>query len=358
MIFTSSLLLFFTCTWMLSECIVEEDIYALVGKEAKLYFDYNLDWNNINIQNDGGVLASIQKKPTDMKISFSGKNGIDAKSLPETNKILVTIKNVNSSYNGNITMLETTTGLPLKLWRVHVLEGLPANPVIKGSSPTWAGQDYELNCISDSFGVVSKYLWYKGGQLLTSSTKYNVTGNKLTIGKIRPEDSTNLTCVLGITDDIRSNNSAVFFVNVWHGPDNITITSEPPGFTVEDGKPITLFCSATCNPPCNFQWSGLVTAMEASIKVDYNASNQNGPYNCTATNPKSAVTNKKSHIVFLNSEKYVTSAIIKTESTKDTSQEEGGVSGLSSGGRTKDSNLLALFYMVLMISIPCLKTVV
>ncbi|KAL3880171.1 hypothetical protein ACJMK2_032436 [Sinanodonta woodiana] len=348
--FFTSLLLFFICTWRISECTAE-DVYALAHKEAKLYFDYSQDWNQTIINKGGDTLAYIYTTLTDIKLTLAGKDGISVKYINETNQGMVTIGNISSYYAGIINMSDLTERL-LKQWHVHVLERPPANPIIRESSPPWAGQDYQLNCSVDSFGVtVSK--WYNGGHLLTPDTKYNVTGNKLTIRNLQREDRPKLTCVVVINEDIQSNSSDIFSVDVLYGPDKIKITSEPPDFAIEDGKSITLKCDATCHPPCHFQWSGLRNAKGSSLDVQYTTSNQNGPYSCTATNPKSA-TKIKGETVYLNSGKQVNETFIMTESSRDASQEDGKL-GQSSGGRSRDSNLLAFVHINLMIIISYVK---
>ncbi|KAL3880172.1 hypothetical protein ACJMK2_032437 [Sinanodonta woodiana] len=311
--FFTSLLLFFTCTWMISECTAE-DVYALANKEGKLYFDYSQDWNKTIIKKGGDILASIEKTSTNMTIKSAGKEGIGVKYIDTQNQVMVTIRKVSSNNAGSIIMYDARSGRLLKQWNVHVLERPLANPIIRESSPPWAGEDYQLNCSGDSFGV-KESKWYNGGHQLKPDAKYSVTGTKLTIRNIQREDRPKLTCVAVINDDIQSNTSDILSVDVLYGPNIIKITSEPPDFAIEDGKSITLKCDATCHPPCHFQWSGLIYAIGSSLEVQYTTSNQNGPYSCTATNPKSA-TKIKGETVYLNSGKQVTETFVMTESSR------------------------------------------
>ncbi|XP_056002522.1 uncharacterized protein LOC125661645 [Ostrea edulis] len=158
-----------------------------------------------------------------------------------------------------------------------VVKGKPTQPDITGVLNITENSDIMLTCSSNSTSrpsyyrktVSLNYIWYRNNTVIDSETRMT-----LRIPRISRDVRFNkYSCQA--KESIESEKSEEIQINVWYGPNSVTISPLPPvdkTVSVKDGDYIGPYhCSADCNPPCSIQWKDKLSN-GTSIEAESNGS--------------------------------------------------------------------------------------
>ncbi|XP_067659527.1 carcinoembryonic antigen-related cell adhesion molecule 1-like [Haliotis asinina] len=143
----------------------------------------------------------------------------------------------------------------------------PSEPnIITTAADTVSGDPVNLTCSTTSrslptdqslypYTLTTSYTWRRNNRSVDSSVdnRVHVDGQFLTIDYVTKEDKGVYSCQSG-EEGLLSDWSQGYTLNVLYGPDQIQFDGTRDKLEVEEGKPITVRCSADCNPACTVTW--------------------------------------------------------------------------------------------------------
>ncbi|XP_067656548.1 cell adhesion molecule 4-like [Haliotis asinina] len=131
------------------------------------------------------------------------------------------------------------------------------------------------------------YIWRREGALLKSGDESPTGGDEMTISHVKRENQGDNYSCQAVEEGLESDWSLGHVLDVLHGPVQILFEGTRE---VEEGKPLTVICSADCNPACTVTWwdtsrqmviTGHVEAVLSMPAVDVCVS---GQYTCHVNN--------------------------------------------------------------------------
>ncbi len=181
---------------------------------------------------------------------FNGEPLSDSAHINGSHSNVLNIVNVQTNDTGIFSLLTTNavgvaTAAVAKLTVV-----LPPTFAIQPTNSVWiAGSNYSLASLAMGAGPLS-YQWYRNGAMLTDNARFTGTAsNVLTVTAIQTADAGNYTVVA--TNFGGAVTSDVGVITVVVPP---TITTQPRGWSIPIGLPVTLNAAASGTAPLSYQW--------------------------------------------------------------------------------------------------------
>ncbi|XP_046548169.1 cell adhesion molecule 4-like [Haliotis rubra] len=94
------------------------------------------------------------------------------------------------------------------------------------------------------------YIWRRNRTLLASGDGSPTGGDDLTITHVSRENQGDIYSCQTVEEGLKSNWSHGHVLDVLYGPDQIQFDGTSDKLEGEEGKPVTVRCSADCNPAC------------------------------------------------------------------------------------------------------------
>ncbi|XP_067657545.1 uncharacterized protein [Haliotis asinina] len=178
-----------------------------------------------------------------------------------------------------------------------VIAQKPATPTITGPASNVSGENVTLTCSSSSISLppdhpplTMTYIWRRNMTLLESADESPTGGDDLTITHVSRENHGDTYSCKAVEEGLESDWSHGHVLNVLYGPDQIHFNGTRSKLEVEEGKPVTVRCSADCNPTCTVTWwdtsrQVVITGhREAVLSIPAVDGSLSGQYTCHVNN--------------------------------------------------------------------------
>ncbi|XP_067652709.1 neural cell adhesion molecule 2-like [Haliotis asinina] len=144
--------------------------------------------------------------------------------------------------------------------QVLAVEQKPATPTITGPASPVSGENVTLTCSSSSSRSLPPiyppptmtYIWRRNMTLLESGDESPTGRDDLTITHVSRENHGDIYRCQAVEEGLESDWSYGHVLDVLYGPDQIHFNGTRG--KLEEGKPVTMGCSADCNPACTVTW--------------------------------------------------------------------------------------------------------
>ncbi|XP_067656240.1 uncharacterized protein [Haliotis asinina] len=160
-----------------------------------------------------------------------------------------------------------------------------------------SGDPVNLTCSTTSRSLPTdqslntSYTWRRNNRSVDSrvDNRVQVDGQFLTVDHVTKEDKGVYSCQSG-EEGLLSDWSQGYTLNVLYGPDQIQFDGTRDKLQVEEGKPVTVRCSADCNPACSVTWwdtsrQVVITGhREAVLSIPVVDVSVSGQYTCHVNN--------------------------------------------------------------------------
>ncbi|XP_067654058.1 carcinoembryonic antigen-related cell adhesion molecule 2-like [Haliotis asinina] len=145
---------------------------------------------------------------------------------------------------------------------VLVVAQRPTTPTITGPASPVSGENVTLTCSNSSSRslppdhpqLTMTYIWRRDRTLLESGDESPTGGDNLTITQVSGENQGDTYSCQAVEEGLESDWSHEHVLDVLYGPDQIQFHGTRDKLQVEEGKPVTVRCSADCNPACTVTW--------------------------------------------------------------------------------------------------------
>ncbi|XP_067658046.1 transmembrane and immunoglobulin domain-containing protein 1-like [Haliotis asinina] len=181
--------------------------------------------------------------------------------------------------------------------QVVVVAQKPSTPTITGPASPVSGENVTLTCSSSSRSLppdhpplTMTYIWRRDSTLPESSDESLTSGDDLTITHVRRENQGDNYSCQAVEEGLESDWSLGHVLDVPYGPVQILFEGTRDKLEVEEGKPLTVRCSADCNPACTVTWWDTSTQMvitghrEAVLSMPAVDVSVSGQYTCLGNN--------------------------------------------------------------------------
>ncbi|XP_067666049.1 cell adhesion molecule 4-like [Haliotis asinina] len=181
--------------------------------------------------------------------------------------------------------------------QVLVVVQKPTTPTITGPASPVSGENVTLTCSSssrvlpqDHHPLTMTYIWMRDRPLLESGDESPTGGDDLIITHVSRENQGDTYRCQAVEEGLESDWSHGHVLDVLYGPDQIQFHGTRDKLGVEEGKPVTVRCSADCNPACTVTWwdtsrqmviTGQREAVLSTPAIDVSVS---GQYTCHVNN--------------------------------------------------------------------------
>ncbi|XP_071095973.1 sialic acid-binding Ig-like lectin 12 [Haliotis cracherodii] len=137
----------------------------------------------------------------------------------------------------------------------------PTTPDVTGPASAVSGENVTLTCSSFSMSLPADhpplnmtYTWRRNRALLESGDRSHTDGHVMTITHISRENPRDIYTCQAVEEGLKSDWSHGHVLEVHYGPDQIQFNGASDRLKVVEGDPLTVICSADCNPACTVTW--------------------------------------------------------------------------------------------------------
>ncbi|XP_071115816.1 uncharacterized protein [Haliotis cracherodii] len=278
---------------------------------TRVGYDVNLTMNPANISNsyfvwrNGSVkLLVVIPKSRRVKVLNTSDTGYTTRirhtgedSLSQTGQLVFTIYNITvqdaATYYCQGSRNQTVAGCR----QILVVSQKPTTPNITGRASAVSGEKVTLTCFSssrslppDHLPLNMTYTWRRNRTLLVSVDGPHTGGDVLTITHISRENQGDIYTCQAVEEGLESDWSHGHVLDVHYGPDQIQFNGASDRLKAEEGKPITVRCSADCHPACTVTWwdtsrqRGITGQREAVLYIPAVDRSVSGQYTCHVNN--------------------------------------------------------------------------
>ncbi|XP_071115738.1 cell adhesion molecule CEACAM5-like [Haliotis cracherodii] len=314
---------------------------------TRVGYDVNLTMNPANVSNsyfvwrNGSVkLLVVIPKSHRVKVLNSSDTGYTTRirytgedSLSQTGQLVFTIYNITvqdaATYYCQGSRNQTVAGCR----QILVVSQKPTTPDVTGPASAVSGENVTLTCSSFSQSLppdhpplnmtytwrrnrtllesvdgshiggdvlpithISRkkqgdiYTWRRNRTMLVSGDGPHTGGDVLTITHISRENQGDIYTCQAVEEGLESDWSHGHVLEVQYGPDQIQFNETSDRLYVEEGDPLTVRCSADCNPACTVTWwdtsrQRVITGQrEAVLYIPAVDRSVSGQYTCHANN--------------------------------------------------------------------------
>ncbi|XP_048253979.1 neural cell adhesion molecule 2-like [Haliotis rufescens] len=181
-------------------------------------------------------------------------------SPSQTGQLRFTIYNVTVQDAGTYYCQGSRKQIVLGCRQILVVLQKPTTPSITGPASAVSGENVTLTCSSsrslplDHPQLAMTYTWRRNRTLLESGDGSDTGGDVLTITHISRENQGDIYTCQAVEEGLESDWSHGHVLEVHYGPDQIKFNGASDRLKAEEGDPLTVRCSAECNPACTVTW--------------------------------------------------------------------------------------------------------
>ncbi|XP_071111452.1 sialic acid-binding Ig-like lectin 10 [Haliotis cracherodii] len=215
----------------------------------------------------------------------------------QTGHLRFTIYNVTVQDAGSYYCQGTNYQMVPGCRQILVVSRKPTTASVTGPISAISGENVTLTCSSSSRSLPPDhpqlnmtYNWRRNRTLLESGDGSHTGGDVLTITHISRENRGDIYTCQAVEEGLESDWSHGHVLDVHYGPDQIQFNPASDRLKAEEGKPITVRCSADCHPACTVTWwdtsrQRVITGQrEAVLYIPAVDRSVSGQYTCHANN--------------------------------------------------------------------------
>ncbi|XP_046562608.1 cell adhesion molecule 4-like isoform X2 [Haliotis rubra] len=177
---------------------------------------------------------------------------------------------------------------------LSVITEKPSQPKITGPASADSGGRVTLTCSSSSRSLppdhpplTMTYIWRRNSEKIQEGKDVHVAGPNLIMRHISKAEDGNYSCQ-AVEEGLESDWSHGHDLDVQYGPEQILFNGTTSTVTAAAGAPLTVRCSADCNPACTVTWWNtsrhrLVTGHREAV-LSTPAVDRSGQYICHVYN--------------------------------------------------------------------------
>ncbi|KAL3885994.1 hypothetical protein ACJMK2_026021 [Sinanodonta woodiana] len=284
--------------YVMGDAEIVENVISIPGCST------TLEWILAKNYNDAFVTSIIVINANGSKIAekkdMTCKNGPDSSIYCEVRNIsdkewrfVVVLLNVTEANSGKYTGEIKYGSMKInRTIQINVIE----KPKIKEVQASILHEPLRIKCsVEGEFKNLSFY-WKLNGTYLNSTYRMDTTFSNLTYTNLTMADEWNIFSCSACSDRNCCIESETYVPNPYYGPVSITLSVNDSDIYLHENETFKMNCSAKCNPPCSFVWTGVVSSQNEELVINNFNSRLVGTYICIATNNKTGVTGKSNNI--------------------------------------------------------------
>ncbi|XP_067659695.1 carcinoembryonic antigen-related cell adhesion molecule 1-like [Haliotis asinina] len=244
-------------TWNVSQSVTDFKIRSITSKQQK---PNRTNSTVLFIMDDNKPLLASVNTHTDngTRIQLTFNTSLEGRNLVSLTFHSVDVQDVGvynlTTHNSGMSQLLIVLRKPSKPnITTTVADPVSGDPVNLTCSTTFRSLPTDQSLYP--YTLNTSYTWRRNNRSVDSSVdnRVHVHGQLLTIDNVTKEDKGVYSCQSG-EEGLLSDWSQGYTLNVLYGPGLIQFDGTRDKLEVDEGKPVTVRCSADCNPACTVTW--------------------------------------------------------------------------------------------------------